>query len=516
MKYVIVHKGEKYIIYAAGDDGKQTGESLGTFDTEADAQAGVKKLRAEADTADDSDDEAEGGDDKARGAKDYWPNSDRPTTTDPAVLFNQAEVNYTLYAVRQNPVNAVCQTCRFFTARRTMDGAFIKHECAVTEAYPLEIVATGYCDQWAKRPLTQMEAEAERQPLEVVIVDAATETADTREKGDAERTLGRYPSRKTLQNEAFNRSGAMFKVLDDGRFVAVWSNNTRDLQDEVFTEKAIDAYVSRVKAGMVPLPVLTHWHVVKFDKAGALDRTGGAVYGEAEWVDRIGHFLVAVGKFHDSPRGRAALKAFKNAAPGEYTMSHGFFTRPDKKDKNGLIHAFNTFEISTLPAGFEANPLTSFLAVKEMIMLTPQKEASLKKLFGEAAAAPIIADLKTVEEASKALDASGSLEFKDLSDPNGAQANDGGDESALKDLFGDIVKDAGALATGLVAEKKERQALADRVVRLEKALELPPTPVEKSRALDPEDPAVKAALEELAQKQKVAVEDDFLPGLTAR
>lgn len=520
MKYVILKKNGKFLVYKADDDGAPVGQPLGSFDDEAAAQAEVKKLRAEADTDDGEDEadeeaDAEGSDENARGQKDYWPSSDRPTKTDPAVLFSQAETRYTLYAVRQNPANAVCQTCRFFIARRNLDGSFIRHECAVTESYPLEIVPTGYCTQWTKRPLTQMEAEAEHPPLEVVIVDAPSEPeAETREKSadDTEgRTLGRYPSAKALQVEGVAISGAMFKVLDGGRFVAVWTNNARDHHREILTEKAIDAYVARVKAGMVPLPVLTHWHIVKWNEDGTLDRKGGAVYGEAEWVERIGHFGVAVGKFHDTPLGRAAQKAFSKAAPGEFTMSHGFFTRPDKKDKNGLIHAFNTFEISTLPAGFEANPLTSFFAVKEKVMpLTAEKKASLVKLFGAEGAAPIIADLQAVEEASKTLDQAGGLEFKDLNDPTpdapDTQDDSGSaDETALKDLFGDLVKDAGALASGLVAEQKARRALDTRLKRLEDAFEMDPVPVGEGDPVNDkkERKASKDAKTELKDKQKI-------------
>lgn len=190
-----------------------------------------------------------------------------------------------------------------------------------------------------------------------------------------------------------------FKALGNGIWVAAFTNNFQDLHGEILSGKAHDKYLARVKLGLVPMPELWHWH------------KEGTKHGETLWMDKVGdHFVVAVGRFDDSPAGRAAEAHYKIAGP--YTLSHGF-RYPEWALKAGVYEDYNTFEITTLPPGREANPYTSFEEIKQMALNSDIKD-SLTALFG-AEAPDIIKAVEGIEEKGGKVRELG-VKFKDFAD----------------------------------------------------------------------------------------------------
>ena len=341
-------------------------------------------------------------------------------------------------------------------------------------------------------PAEAAEMPAVEADAEIIDVLQAAE-ADAK---DDERTIGRFPGKSTLKSEDDRAKQSGFKALGGGLWIATYSNNFKDKQGEILPASEHDRYIARVKAGIVPYPQLWHWHIP------------GTKHGEAKWIDRLGHMIVAIGTFDDTPEGKAAEQAYLAAKPGEITNSHGFYFDPSKR-KDGVYGPFNTFEITTLWAGLEANEFTSFEAIKEKTMssLTPIKKASLKRVFGERADA-LIPQLESIEAAGKALAEAGvafKSEFSDVTPTDELPDSvDPADMAAIKELYTEVVKDSAVLANGLLSEQKARRSMESRLLRLEKAFEMEDVPAGKGQPVDEEKEAetAKAAKDELKEKQK--------------
>jgi 2'-5' RNA ligase len=427
--------------------------------------------------------------------------------------YSQAEVGYTDYAVRRNPVNAVCQTCRWFGKKYDQYGAFMGHECHLVEDYPLDIVATGWCEEWTERA----KPPDPTGPLEVVIVEP-----DDTEEG--ERSLGvavappdtSAVARKGLFRRDEPITGPCFKIQGDD-WLAVFSNNFEDREEEFFPQKAIDDFVFRVDTGIVPPPKLVIWHEVKAD------------VGEAEWVGRVGNFLVAAGKFYTDKRSQRAKAYYKkNIASTKH--SHGFFYEVAKY-KDRAYWSFNTFEVTLLPKGAEANSYTTFGVKESNKMLTDQKRQYLENIFGKEDAAKWEANL---EGAGKSLTELG-VAYKDFTSASantpapGAGSKDGeGVGESYKALVGMALEGHGTtvnLVQGMHkafdAEranwKAEREKLEGRLAAVEKALALKPEDASKSDKTEvaDEDPNAKKANEDIEKKKSGKGNDyeDVMPGL---
>jgi hypothetical protein len=193
--------------------------------------------------------------------------------------------------------------------------------------------------------------------------EGATESAtDTDEPSLIEKALSifRRPRQEGLQ--------VGFKALGNGRWMATFTNNFEDRQRDILAEKAHDRYIGRLDNGLVPMPVLRHWHIA------------GSEHGVAEWVGRAGHMVIAIGRFDNTPQGRAAEKSYLRH-PDRYAVSHKFLY-PSWAEKAGVIEDYNAYEISTAPRGAEVNPYTGFTTIQEDAMpLSPDKQASLRDLF---------------------------------------------------------------------------------------------------------------------------------------
>lgn len=373
----------------------------------------------------------------------------------------QAEVNY--LPLSATPGQA-CANCRWFKAVEwEEDGPEVKSECHLIASYPEAIVPTGRCDRWEAVP------EVNSNPLPVVIVDAPSGDMQQGEAAfvvtqtvvDAggksvtqiweglQATAAKYV-RKLRQSRDELSNG--MKVVGNA-WLITWSNNFEDRDGEIFTQKAIDQYVARVDRGIVPPPELWVWH------------TPGTRIGQAAWVGRHGHFVMAAGEFDETPQAQAA-KAYYQRHAQKTGVSHGF-TFPAATFDGKHYHDFNTFEITLLPRDAEANRFTSLEGVKAMA-LDEKKRANLEAVFGKEQAEKILNDL---EARGKALEETG-VAFKDYVDATGDEAPSAAVEAVeaveadIKALIGDLIGDSAEEAQQRAAAAKAFTALAEQVQTL--------------------------------------------------
>lgn len=410
-------------------------------------------------------------------------------------LFDQEEVNYTTVSLLPGKA---CAGCRWF---ETYGSEYSRQdECHLVQNWPLAIEPTGYCDRYEAYPLPQPITQT---PMPVVIVDPTeldTGAAEVRDKALFDRIWDGIQKRLGWKSNEPLTTG--FKV-EGNHWLAVWSNNFKDRDGELFTAKAMDDYVARADMGAVPLPELWVWHAGK-----------QVAIGSADWVSTHDHFLMAAGQFYGAAAAKTAKAYYAKHAP-ETGISHGY-TYPESKFDGKAYHQFNTFEISLLPRGAEANWYTSLEGVKAM-PLSEDKQKYLKEVFGEEHATRILADW---EKRGKALETIG-VEFKDFAAPNGetqaastsAKAVDAAEKS-LKDLFPELVEgSAEAVTVALEAARRVKTVEADNAVLraelkdIRAELNLKPKSVAQGggAVLDPEKgKAVYAEVE-----QQFAKKDDF-------
>lgn len=284
---------------------------------------------------------------------------------------SQEEVNYTPLSPDQAQL---CGGCRWFNGNnRFAEGP----ACHLIDDWPLDIVATGHCDRWEAIP------NPEPEPMPVTIVEGE-------QKSLRQRLVDTFKNFTTR-----DQIGTGFKV-EGNHWVATWSNNFEDRDGEIFPAKAIDDYVWRVDMGIVPPPDLQVWHLGE-----------PTTIGKADWVGREGHFLIAAGEFGAEEPAQAA-KDFYTKNAHKTALSHGFTFDAGRFDGRHY-HQFNTFEITLLPMGKEANRYTTLDGVKAM-KLTDEKVQYLKQVFGPERATAILGDL---EKKGKALEELGA-EYKDF------------------------------------------------------------------------------------------------------
>lgn len=291
---------------------------------------------------------------------------------------SQDEVNYT--PLSADPAQ-LCGGCRWFNGSHRFEGDPV---CHLIYNWPMDIVATGHCDRWEAIP------DPEPEPMPVTIVEPE-------QKSLRQRLLDTFKNFTTR-----DQIGTGFKV-EGNHWVATWSNNFEDRDGEIFPAKAIDDYVWRVDMGLVPPPDLQVWHLGE-----------PTTIGKADWVGREGHFLVAAGEF-GADEGAQAAKGFYTKNAHKTALSHGFTFDAGQFDGKHY-HQFNTFEITLLPMGKEANRYTTLDGVKAM-KLTDEKVQYLKQVFGPERATAILGDL---EKKGKALEDLGA-EYKDFLAVSGSE-----------------------------------------------------------------------------------------------
>lgn len=220
----------------------------------------------------------------------------------------------------------------------------------------------------------------------------AYEQPETEPQGVVKRLIGRL----STEDKA---TGLKVK---GNNFLITFSNNFKDRDGELFTEKAIHAYVARVDMGMQPPPELWVWHSGK-----------GVRIGQAAMVGYHDHFLLAMGEFDTTPQAQNA-KAYYAKHQRQTGVSHGF-VYPSAKFDGKHFHDFNTYEISLLPKTVAANPFTNLEQVKELttMALDDKKRQYIKEVFGDEADRV----LDTLTESGKALETM-QIAYKDFANPS--------------------------------------------------------------------------------------------------
>lgn len=298
-----------------------------------------------------------------------------------SMLLSQDEAGYIIDATRRQPIGQMCKNCRFFD---------YPGSCHIVAAYPEPIYPDGWCEWWAKKP------DMKPEPLEVVIVEESDDMDDEMKVG----MMSRYDAATAPPVESIieKRKGLQlrdhvepcFKVLSNGLWLAFYTNNVQDRDGEILRGKAHKEAVKRVKAGLVEMPELWRSHIE------------GTAHGKALHVDYIeeGGVLTvyAVGEFYDTPEAKAIKRFYEKAKPGDISLSHGFMY-PRWALKNGEYEVYNTFEISTLKRGQEANEWTNFSLKGKAMPLPEAQRKDIEDSFGDAA--PEI--IKRVEAHSKAV-----------------------------------------------------------------------------------------------------------------
>lgn len=365
-----------------------------------------------------------------------------------ATVFEQTQVAYTTLSTNDNQA---CANCIFF--RDTgYDGIEYQH-CAIVSAYPDPILPTGICNHWEAKP--EPPANVVEQVAEV-IAPAVAEAVETVAETIA--ISAEHPKKTVLQRarEALfpPRESGDFNVFkgSDGQWywIAKYTNAYEDKEGEIFTEKAHEDYIRRVDMGLVDKPELWVWH------------TKGTKHGQADVVFGVGRIVVAVGHFDDTPAAKKAIQFYqKNAA--KIKLSHGALA-PKWAIKDGVIDAYNTFEISVLPKGAESNPYTSYEAVKSM-QPDPKKLDWVATILGKEKAEAIVTETTTL---GKSLDEM-EVRYKDFAQvsqtpseqPTEAQKN-------MSEAFVEMVKDFGQ-TVGLLQAMEKRQDETDKLVKSLKA-----------------------------------------------
>jgi hypothetical protein len=311
-------------------------------------------------------------------------------------LPTQVEAAYTPLSLE---AGRACANCRWFSAQHYEYGEPAGSKCHLIQSWPDDILPTGYCERHEMKPPP---------PDWMKDISLPTDESGTKEeRGVIARLIDRFKGHQAPQQTGF-------KVYGE-RWVAWWTNNFKDREDEFFPEAAIDRYVARVDTGMVPYPELWYWH------------TPGSKHGQADWVGRIDHYCVAAGTFDDTPAAQAAKAYYSKHRQG---VSHGFTYDP-RFFKDSAYQEFNTFEISPLPPKVAANAFTDFEGVKA-VAISPDKQRQLEQVFGKDIAAQIIAE---TEAKSKAIEELG-VAYKDFADIVGGEA--AADEKAVEKVEGDL------------------------------------------------------------------------------
>jgi 2'-5' RNA ligase len=279
-----------------------------------------------------------------------------------------------------------------------------------------------------------MEDEVDMDEDEMTMPDMDEDTGERGLIHQVKDTLTRWFSRDAPPQET------RLKV-NGNQWVIVWSNNFEDREGEIFTQKAIDDYITRVDTGIVEPPDLWVHHAGPETKIG-----------KAKWVGRHGHFVLAGGTFDDTEKARKARDYYERHA-GKTSVSHGF-TFPVWGFDGKYYNQFNTFEISLLPRGAEANRYTTLQGVRSMT-LDDNKRRYLANVFGEDAADGILNDLdnagKALEDAQAAFKAFPHAEDDPTPDEGAKDADEGNTPSGSEALLPELVK-AQAEVMGMVKD----------------------------------------------------------------
>lgn len=310
--------------------------------------------------------------------------------------LDQSEVNYTALSTTDSQA---CANCRWFMADMG--------KCHLVKCEPEPILATGWCDRWELREVEIEEPESEEEDSGMV------ETVELTEEDSIGlmRLVKRIGALFNPQDGGF----AVYKGANGQRYwVAKYTNNFKDRDNEFFTDASHEEYVKLTNEGVYPMPELWTYH------------TRNTRHGVAEVVWKSGAFVFAAGIFDDTPEAVHAFD-FYNRNRGKIKLSHGFYY-PTTAKKQGVYHKYRTFEISTLPAGAESNPYTDFEEFSHMA-LSEQVRQWIATVGGESMLKRVETMDKAAVQETDALKGQG-VDYKGAEKPMGFAV----DEKALTDL----------------------------------------------------------------------------------
>lgn len=387
--------------------------------------------------------------------------TDQPTEAEikkQATIFTQAQAGYITLSNKQAQA---CANCVFF--RDTgYDGVDWQH-CHLVEAYPEPILPTGICNEWRAKPepppeLTEQIGEA----LAEVVEDAAEQIADAvtssmpsvvtvsaEKKTPARQSIVERVKQLITPPKTDDDSSFEIEKGIDGKWywIAKYTNAYEDKDGEIFTEAAHENFIRNIDMGLVDKPELWTYHLK------------GTKHGKADTVFGAGRIVTAVGHFDDTPEAQKAVKFYqKNAS--KIKLSHGA-TAPKWAIKDGVITQYNTFEISTLPNGAEANPYTSYEAVKSM-QPDPKKLEWVAAVLGKEKAEEIV---QSSEKLTKELDEM-YVRYKDFAQTGETPAPAPSTEAQqnMGETFVEMVKEQGQIVE-LLAAMEKRQNASDELIK---------------------------------------------------
>lgn len=381
MPYTIAKRDGEFCVYKKDADGNPMGESLGCHPTEKEAVAQIGAIES---------------------------NSSEKMMMRPT----QAEAQYVTLS---GEAGKACANCRWF------DGSDGGGYCHLIENYPEDILPTGYCSRWEGKPVAEEPTTTTIEADSVLVLPPMEMGSMARSEDKAGRVLSKRNAGKitsalmaikdVLLNAGLVNMEDMPDAMSKGTFTvfkangkdywkAVWTNNFKDRDGEILSETAHDRYLARVEKKLVPMPELWYWHIP------------GTKHGQALWLGRVDHLMLAVGGFDETPRARAFIKGHRKSRE---KVSHGFHF-PTWAKKDGVYLDYNTFEISPLPPDAAANPYTGFEGSTDMAISEAQR-AGLIRLLGEKEATEILAE---AEQKSKEIE-KGGVAYKDYADVPAAE-----------------------------------------------------------------------------------------------
>ena len=141
-----------------------------------------------------------------------------------------------------------------------------------------------------------------------------------------------------------------FKTFGDNNWLAWYSNNFEDREGEIISLNALREFTDEANKGSVPMPELWFHHIK------------GTRHGIAQALFLVDHFAMAYGVFDDPTVNKFVTPMKSWYDKQEFiTVSHGFEYEAKDKTLDGVYQKIRTYEISSLPAGREANSLTRFM-----------------------------------------------------------------------------------------------------------------------------------------------------------
>lgn len=162
------------------------------------------------------------------------------------------------------------------------------------------------------------------------------------------------------------------KQLGSDYFLTWTTNAFKDREQETFTTQSIDDYLKhREKSGDTEEPY-DFWHI------------DGTEFATVQWQGGVGRQLVEIGKYDDTPMGRAFKDFFDRypnghpvIAPYGWGCSHEYAYSPQDRE-DGVYEWFDKRKSTVLPLHEAANPFTLAefgLGAKNMELSQHQKNA---------------------------------------------------------------------------------------------------------------------------------------------